>query len=177
MPDYKPGCKRIAPSDEYLKAYNRDNVHLITDGIAKLEKNGIVTKTGEKQKHDTIVYATGYSLIGAMNWFKITGTDKTTEYKEVMGDTPQAYFGMTNPGFPNHFRLLGPNTTLTHNSVLLMIECQVHYIMGAMEQMLRQEKFVIELRPEVLERHYEYVYGSMKGKTFLGGCLGWYAKG
>ena len=54
-----------------------------------------------------------------MNWFENQGTDKSTNLAKDMGETPQAYYGMTNHGYPNHFRLLGPNTTLAHNSVVL----------------------------------------------------------
>ena len=28
------GCKRITPSDTYLAAFNRENVHLVTDKVA-----------------------------------------------------------------------------------------------------------------------------------------------
>jgi hypothetical protein len=35
---------------------------------------------------------------------------------------------MSATGFPNMFMLLGPNTGLGHNSVLLMIEAQVAYL-------------------------------------------------
>ena len=33
IPDYDMGCKRITPSDTYLQAFNRDNVHLVTDKV------------------------------------------------------------------------------------------------------------------------------------------------
>jgi hypothetical protein len=38
---------------------------------------------------------------------------------------PTAYYGILVPGYPNLFCLSGPNTGLGHNSLLLMLECQV----------------------------------------------------
>ena len=40
----------------------------------------------------------------------------------------QAHLGIAIHGFPNLFMLLGPNTGLGHNSVLLMIEAQLGYL-------------------------------------------------
>ena len=31
MPTFSMGCKRITPSDTYIKSFLKDNVHLVTD--------------------------------------------------------------------------------------------------------------------------------------------------
>ena len=47
----------------------------------------------------------------------------------------RAYLGVTVSGFPNFFMLYGPNTNLGHNSILVMIEAQVAYVMDALARM------------------------------------------
>src|ERR1700761_5768880 len=47
---------------------------------------------------------------------------------EVWAGSPRTHLGMSVAGFPNLFFLLGPNTGLGHNSVLLMIEAQIAYL-------------------------------------------------
>ena len=45
-PDYQIGCKRILISNTWYPALDRDNVDLVTDGIARMTPTGIVTRTG-----------------------------------------------------------------------------------------------------------------------------------
>jgi len=42
-PRYGFGCKRPAFSNEYHRAFRRDNVDLVTDSIAEITANGIRT--------------------------------------------------------------------------------------------------------------------------------------
>ena len=42
-PSYGFGCKRPSVNNDYLQTFNRDNVELVTDGIAKVTENSIVT--------------------------------------------------------------------------------------------------------------------------------------
>ena len=45
-PSYSMGCKRITPSDTYWKAFNRENVELVTEKITGLCEEGVVTAEG-----------------------------------------------------------------------------------------------------------------------------------
>jgi len=45
-PDYVLGCKRILLSSTYLPALSRDNVDVVTDGIARVEADAILTRNG-----------------------------------------------------------------------------------------------------------------------------------
>ena len=46
-PEYPIGCKRVLLSDDYLPVLQRDNVDLVTDGIAGFNESGLVTNTGK----------------------------------------------------------------------------------------------------------------------------------
>ena len=48
------------------------------------------------------------------------------------GDLP-SYLGTTFPYFPNFFMLTGPNTGTGHTSQVFMIECQLHYVLDALD--------------------------------------------
>jgi hypothetical protein len=86
-----------------------------------------------------------------------------------------AFLGVTVTGFPNFFMLLGPNTGLGHNSVVLMIEAQVRYMMKCLQLMSRRKQRVIEVRPESQKRFVEEIYRRMGGTVWQsGGCHSWY---
>ena len=51
----------------------------------------------------------------------------------VLFDGAEAYLGTTINGFPNLFMIIGPNTGLGHSSMILQIESQVQYVMGALK--------------------------------------------
>lgn len=58
-PDYMIGCKRAIFSDEYLPALTRENVDVVTTGIAEIRPHSVVTRDGIEHEVDTIVYGTG----------------------------------------------------------------------------------------------------------------------
>jgi hypothetical protein len=83
--------------------------------------------------------------------------------------------GHTITGFPNFFMLLGPNTGLGHNSVVLMIEAQVRYAMKCLKLMKRRKQRVIEVRGESQRRFVDEIYRRMGGTVWQsGGCHSWY---
>lgn len=41
-PTYKFGCKRVLKSDDYLRVFAQSNVHLHTEPVAGLDKDGVV---------------------------------------------------------------------------------------------------------------------------------------
>ena len=59
-PDFEIGCKRILISNDYYPALDADNVDLVTDGIAKITGDAIVTADGTERPIDVLVVATGF---------------------------------------------------------------------------------------------------------------------
>jgi hypothetical protein len=71
--------------------------------------------------------------------------------------------------------LLGPNTGLGHNSVLLMIEAQISYLRQALAH--RRERGLATLEPtaEAQARFVAEVDAATEGSVWTaGGCLSWY---
>src|SRR5437867_2583900 len=86
-----------------------------------------------------------------------------------------AYLGVTVSGFPNLFMLLGPNTGLGHNSVVLMIEAQVGYVMKCLKLMRQRNISAMEVRAES-QRHFVTNLHDHMARTVWqsGGCRSWY---
>jgi cation diffusion facilitator CzcD-associated flavoprotein CzcO len=172
-PDYAMGCKRVLKSDDYYPALGRDNVDVVTEGIAEVTARGIVTADGVEHPADVIVFGTGFRVTDLPIAERIRGRDGRTLAERWRG-SPQAYRGTTVAGFPNLFLLLGPNTGLGHNSVVLMIESQLNYVLGALERMRRTGVRALEPRAEAQERFVAAVDRRMAGTVWATGCRSWY---
>ncbi len=59
-PDYECGCKRLVFGKGFYQALQKPNVSFVTEGITRIEPDGIVAATGEEFPVDVIVYATGF---------------------------------------------------------------------------------------------------------------------
>ena len=61
-PDFDFGCKRPTISNSYYRAFTKPHVHLETNGIERIEPDGIVARDGTKRVIDTLVLATGFDV-------------------------------------------------------------------------------------------------------------------
>jgi cation diffusion facilitator CzcD-associated flavoprotein CzcO len=174
-PDYRIGCKRILISNTWYPAIDRDDVDLVTDGIASVTPTGIVTEDGTAREVDAIIVATGFYTTDLPITHHIRGREGATlaEHFEEVG--MQAYKGSTVHGFPNFFFVVGPNTGLGHSSMVFMIESQVRYVMGALEHMKASEVTALEPRTEVQKEFVDALQDRMERTVWSGGgCASWY---
>jgi cation diffusion facilitator CzcD-associated flavoprotein CzcO len=174
-PNYRPGCKRILVSNDYYQTMARDNVKVITDGIAEVRPNSIVTKDGTVRDVDVIVYGTGFKVQDMAPrglFIGIGGRDLADVWAK---GGPQAYLGTSVAGFPNMFMIVGPNTGLGHNSMIYIIESQVRYIMDAIKTMRAKKLRAVEVRPEALNQYNDQIQTMLQGTVWnAGGCKSWY---
>ena len=148
VPDYPIGAKRVLFNDDYYPALGRPNVHLVTDGIERIEAAGVRSKSGELHEADVIIYATGFKSTDFLAPMEITGRGGVS-LRDEWRNGARAYLGVTVAGFPNFFMLYGPNTNLGHNSILVMIEAQVGYILDAMRKMQARGLRRIDVKRQV----------------------------
>ena len=172
-PDYPVGCKRILISDDFYPALLRENVSLVTSPIERMTATGIETAGGRTHACDVIVYATGFDTHSFQGPVDIFGRDGRV-LRDVWREAPEAYLGITVAGFPNFFMLYGPNTNLSHNTILEMIEAQIRYILQAVERL--DESPALEVRPGVLRRFNDQLQADFKGTSWTGGCTSWYIR-
>lgn len=168
VPSYVPGCKRILLSDDYYAALNRADVHLHA-AAESVVPEGLVT-AGETVPLDVLIWCTGYRVDDPLGSVRVTGRDGL-DLRQFWGRRPRGHLGITIPGFPNLFALLGPNTALGHNSVVIMIEAQVRYLVQAMA--LAGDR-VLEVRPEALDGFMAEVDQQHVDQVWLSGCRSWY---
>jgi cation diffusion facilitator CzcD-associated flavoprotein CzcO len=173
-PNYQLGCKRVLVSDDYYPTLNRSNVELVTEAIAEVCEQGIVTSDGLERPIDVLIYGTGFRATEPLIGCRVVGKGGV-EIHDAWQKRMTAYLGVTVSGFPNFFMLLGPNTGLGHNSVVLMIEAQVRYAMKCLKLMKRRNQRVLEVRPEIQQSFVEEIYRRMSRTVWQsGGCKSWY---
>jgi cation diffusion facilitator CzcD-associated flavoprotein CzcO len=173
-PNYQLGCKRVLVSDDYYPALNRPNVELVTEEIAEVRENSILTQDGVERPIDVLIFGTGFRATEPLIGCRVVGRGGM-EIHDAWQKRMTAYLGVTVSGFPNFFMLLGPNTGLGHNSVVLMIEAQVRYAVKCLKLMNRRKQRVMEVRPEIQEHFVEEIYRRMSTTVWQsGGCHSWY---
>jgi cation diffusion facilitator CzcD-associated flavoprotein CzcO len=172
-PGYTIGCKRILPSNHWYPALGRDNVELVTDGIAEVRERSIVTGAGAQVEVDAIILGTGFNVTDMPVARYVRGRGGRTLDEHWQG-SPRAHLGATVPGFPNLFLLLGPNTGLGHSSMVYMIESQVAHVMGALREMRRRGAATLEVKAETVRDFNEALDAQMKDTVWSTGCKSWY---
>lgn len=172
-PTYRFGCKRVLLSNDFYPALQRDNVDVITDGIAAIEPDGVRTQTGELRPVDTLIFGTGFKVVDYVSALRITGRGGV-DLNDVWHQTVRNYLGITVSGFPNLFLLMGPNTGLGHNSMVFMIEAQAHYIVDAITRMRAQKLASLEVRTDVEQAFRADMSERMKKTVWTSGCSSWY---
>ncbi|MCW2994466.1 MAG: NAD(P)/FAD-dependent oxidoreductase, partial [Conexibacter sp.] len=129
---------------------------------------------GTLHEVDTIIFATGFYVTDIPLASIVTGTEGK-RLSEVWHRSPQAYRGTAMPGFPNLFLLVGPNVGLGHNSIVFMIEAQITYVLGALDQMRSRGAGRVEVKPAALTAYNDRLQAKMGDTVWnTGGCASWY---
>ena len=177
-PDFNPGCKRLLISNTWFPTLQRPNVQLVTQGVARIAPEGVVGADGALYPCDVIVWGTGFKateFVAPMQVYGESANGEPLELGKLWGAQPAATrLGITVAGFPNLFLLVGPNTGLGHNSIIFMIECQVHYIVKALQSLRASGKNALRLRPDVQRDDYAVMQQKMKSTVWSSGCKSWY---
>ena len=173
-PNYELGCKRVLVSDDYYPTLTRQNVELVTSGIAEVREHSIVTTDGTERPADVLIYGTGFRATEPLIGARIVGRNGI-EIHDAWRERMNAYYGITVSGYPNFFVLLGPNTGLGHNSIILMTEAQLRYVMSCLDLLCRKKKKVIEVREDTQKRFVDVIHERLKSTVWnSGGCKSWY---
>ena len=173
-PDYRLGCKRILPTDEWYPALTKPNVEVVTEGIAEVRSHSVVAADGSEREVDTIIFGTGFHVTDVPIADLVSGRHGRT-LAEVWHGSMQAYKGTTVAGFPNLFFLVGPNTGLGHTSIVFMIESQIAYVLGALRAMRCQGARTLEVRKDAQSGYKAELDRMTEGTVWVtGGCTSYY---
>jgi cation diffusion facilitator CzcD-associated flavoprotein CzcO len=173
-PDYQIGCKRILLSNDFYPALAKDNVDVVTEGIAEVRPRSIISTDGREHEADTIVFGTGFRVSGNLTQMKVVGRGGVLLNDVWNGRGIGAHLGITMAGFPNLFLLLGPNTGLGHSSVVFMIESQIRYVVQALDLLERRGATRLDVRPDTEQDFLERVQTRLSDTVWESGCRSWY---
>lgn len=153
-PRYAVGCKRPGFHNTYLSTFNRDNVDLITEPIARITRTGVTTADGESHGVDVLILATGFVMMDAdAATYTITGPDGQSLAEFWEQNRMQAYEGVSVPGFPNMFTVFGPYGYVG-SSYFALIEAQTRHIVRCLTQARRTGARRVEVRAEANDRYF-----------------------
>lgn len=149
MPDYELGSRRVIPSNIFIPALARENVDVDISGIESITPTGIKTKSGKDIPLDIIVYATGFYAYSNMKKalsFQVYGMDGRNLNSEWETEIA-SYKGITVSGYPNYFKVNGPNTGTGHSSQLCYMEAMTHYTVQALAA-IKRDKNIKAIHPK-----------------------------
>jgi cation diffusion facilitator CzcD-associated flavoprotein CzcO len=169
-PKYTLGCKRPSFSNEYLPTFNRNNVQLETTAIAAITPTGVRTADGLEHPLDVLVCATGFKTFETDNLppFEVRGSAGVSLGEWWDTNRFQAYEGVSVPGFPNWFSILGPYG-FNGQSYFGLIETQMRHITRCLRHARHAAATRVEIRPEANRRYFESVLARRHNQIFFQG--------
>ncbi len=172
QPTFDIGCKRVLVDDAYYNSLSKPHASVITTPIEGVEADGIRLTDGSKIGLDVLVCATGFSIDKPLGPLQVIGREGA-DLGALWRRRPRSYLGMTMPGFPNFFMMMGPNAGLGHNSVIFMIECQLEYVIQAIRYAHRHGT-TLDLDPRVMSAWQQEIDRRTATAVWGTGCRSWY---
>lgn len=168
-PDYSFGCKRPTFSNTYFPTFNRDNVHLETTPIARIEPDAIVTTDGSRTEIDTLVLATGFNLWDTnFPAFEVIGREGKDLGKFWREGRFQAYEGVSVPGFPNFISLNSPYS-YSGLSYFTTIESQMRHMKRLLGEVERRGASTFEVTERANTEFLDRMTENLEDSVFVNG--------
>lgn len=169
-PWYRWWCKRPGWHDDYLAAFNRENVTLVDtagQGIERFTPSGVVVG-GNEYRLDCLVMATGFE--SGISYDRLAGFDVEgcgALLSEHWRDGVRTLHGMSTDKFPNLFFTGGnPQTASAVNAVHLLDE-QACYVAHAIGSAHRRPERQIEASTEAVDAWVEEIMSSPQNASML----------
>jgi 4-hydroxyacetophenone monooxygenase len=156
IPDYAPFSRRPVVDNNWYKSLTRDNVELVTDGIARLTPRGIETSDGRTREVDVIVTATGFDVARYLEPTRYIGRGGVDLHESwEAADGPRAYLGLMAPQFPNMFMLYGPNSQPVSGGTQLPVWFVIwsSYAAQCIMRTIERGKSAVEVKRDAYERY------------------------
>lgn len=174
-PHYTAGCKRILYSPNYYQAVADPKTAVITTGIARVTRDGIVTVDGAERKVDAIIFATGFHVTDSYAYVDIKGSHGEDLVDRWNREGMAALRGTTVADMPNLFFLLGPNTGLGHTSMVYMAESQIRYVADAIDAVDKSGARALAPTRSAQDAFNAELQDKLGGTVWnTGGCRSWY---
>lgn len=162
--------KRPTFSNSYFRAFNRDNVELITAAIDHIGAGDIVTDDGCCRDHDVIVLATGFKLQEEGNFpaFPIYGRGGVEQGATWRANGYESYDGITVAGYPNMFAMNSP-FSFTGLSFFYQAELQMTHIARVVTEMRKRDAITFEVKPHAQRKFVAKMDRNAQNTVWFGG--------
>ncbi len=172
-PHYGFGCKRPVISNEYLTAFNRENVALVTDAIDHIEARGIVTRDGVLHEIDVLILATGFNVfeLGNAPPYPVHGSGGVELGRFWHENRYQAYEACTVAGWPNMFLLTGPYG-LGGRSYLSMVEASTRHALRVIKEAKSRGATSADVRQDAHSAYFQGILRRQEKSVFQNGTCG-----
>jgi cation diffusion facilitator CzcD-associated flavoprotein CzcO len=172
-PSHRAACKRLIVSPDFYQAIQQPNAELVTEGIERIEPEGVRTRDGRLHPLDVLVLATGFRADRFMRPMQVIGRDGRS-LDELWARRPTAYLSISIPEHPNLFMLNGPNGPVGNFSLIEIAELQIAYILQLVEALHRGEAREISPSQAATRAFDEARVEAAKKTVWSTGCRSWY---
>lgn len=172
IPKYSFFCKRPSFSNVYFPVFNRANVELVTDPIARVTATGIVTRDGVERAADVLICATGYAvfekgIVPAFDTFGRYGTEIGDYWSRHRF---RSFQGITVPNYPNYFMIFGPYSAASA-SWFGMIDTQVRHLGRCLRAARSRGANYVEVKQRAFDEDFEKMLRRRGNQLlFFGNC-------
>lgn len=173
-PYYKFLCKRPTFNDEYLPAFNRDNVTLVdvsdAKGVERITPTGVVAN-GTDYDVDCIIYASGFEITTQFRrrvGFDVIGRDGQSLLDEWT-DHMRTLHGFMSRGYPNWF-FIGLTQNAFSVNMTSMFDEQARHISYIIAETKRRGGAYVEPTAEGQEDWFRVIKEVEKVDTYFDTC-------
>ncbi len=174
-PWYRVMCKRPTFNDEFLTAFNRDNVTLVdvsgTKGVERITERGVVAN-GVEYEVDCIIYASGFEISAEFRrrlGIEINGRDGQSLF-DHWSDGLKTLHGFTTRGFPNWF-YIGMSQNAFSVNMTSMFDDQARHIAYIVAESMRRGARTVEPSQAAVDDWIATINGfKVGGLGFLEAC-------
>ncbi|KAJ5222853.1 uncharacterized protein N7469_009093 [Penicillium citrinum] len=172
IPKWAVGCRRLTPGVGYIEALKDEKTKVVYGEISRISSNGCIMEDGEEYPVDVLVCATGFDTTFKPR-FPLVGPHGH-ELADDWKNEPRSYMGVTVPGYPNYYMLLGPNSPIGNGPVLIGIEAQADYICKHIKKIQQQGVKSIEVTKDAVDDFIDFKDRFMKDTVWEQDCRSWY---
>lgn len=153
----------------YFQKYNQDNVDIVSlqeTPIEEITEVGIKTSDGRIYELDMIIFATGFDAVeGNYTRLRVRGRNGES-MKDHWENGPAAYVGVSVPGFPNLFMILGAGGAFCN--IPHLVEAQVEFITAAIRKASEagNDRGLVEATQEAEDEWLEICERTAAGSLF-----------
>ncbi|WP_156517551.1 flavin-containing monooxygenase [Rhodococcus sp. LB1] len=170
-PWYRWWCKRPCFHDDYLAAFNRDNVTLVDtqgQGVEGFTENAVVVG-GEEHQVDCLIFATGFE--SGIEYTHLTGFEITgragTPLSQHWSEGVRTLHGMSTDGFPNMFIVGGNVQTVNAVNAVQLLDEQAQHIAYILDTAQKRNLVAVEPTTTSVDEYVNLIHSSEKNKENL----------